>query len=127
MLPRVIVHNSVSLDGSLTGFDVNLPLHYQIAAGFCADLILVGSHTARTGIDIFLQEIPQETEKDRRKPVREGPLWVIIDTHGRLNGLLHIFRQMEYCRDVCILVSRTTPPEFLRYLQEREYDHIMDR
>ena len=31
MLPKVIIHNSTSIDGSLTNFEVNLPLHYQTA------------------------------------------------------------------------------------------------
>jgi len=31
MLPKTILHNPVSLDGSLTSFEPNMGLHYQIA------------------------------------------------------------------------------------------------
>jgi len=30
MLPKVIVHNSISLDGSLINFEPNMETHYQI-------------------------------------------------------------------------------------------------
>lgn len=125
ILPKVIVHNSVSLDGSLTNFEANLPLHYQIAGGFGADLHLVGSTTARTGMEVFLSGIPEERVTDLRKPDREGMLWAIPDSRGKLQGLLHVFRQSDYCRDVVILVSGTTPGEYIRYLEERRYDHFV--
>lgn len=115
----------MSLDGSLTNFEVNLPLHYQIAGGFGADMHLVGSTTARTGMELFLTEIPEETDSDLRKPDRGGILWAIPDSGGKLQGLLHVFRQSDYCRDVVILVSRTTPGEYIRYLEERRYDHFV--
>ena len=57
MLPEVIVHNSISIDGSLVNFPVNMPLHYQMAGRFNADMHLVGSNTAKIGIDLFLEEI----------------------------------------------------------------------
>jgi 2,5-diamino-6-(ribosylamino)-4(3H)-pyrimidinone 5'-phosphate reductase len=117
------VHNSISIDGSLVDFEVNLPLHYQLAGGFHADIHLVGSNTAITGIDTFLREVPPETAADFRKPRKEGILWAIPDTTGKLHGLLHIFRQSEYCRDVIVLVSERTSNEYLQYLREREYDH----
>lgn len=126
MLPKVIVHNSVSLDASLTKFEVNMPLHYQIVGRFNADMLLVGSNTAKSGIDLFFKEIPQETQEDFRKPNKEGILWAIPDTTGKLMRLLHVLRQSEYCKDVVILVSEKTPKEYLGYLKEREYDfHVV--
>ncbi|MBN1158326.1 MAG: dihydrofolate reductase family protein [Bacteroidales bacterium] len=125
MIPKVIVHNSISLDGSLTGFNVNMPLHYQIAGGFQADMHLVGSNTAKTGMDMFLDKIPEEREEDLRKPDKAGILWSIPDSTGKLKGLLHVFRQSEYCRDVVIFISQSTPDEYIKYLKERDYDHYV--
>ena len=105
MLPKVIVHNSVSIDGSLINFEVNMSLHYRIAGDFDAEMHLVGSNTAKSGIDLFLKEIPKETPDDFKKPNKEGILWVIPDTTGKMKGLLHILRQSEYCKDVIILIS----------------------
>lgn len=125
MLPQVIVHNAISLDGSLTGFPGNLPLYYRLAGEFGAGMHLVGSNTARKGIEMFYPEVPPERAEDRKKPGREGILWAIPDSGGKLQGLLHVFRQVEYCKDVVILVSETTPAAYIRYLMEREYDHYI--
>lgn len=43
--PRVTVHNTVSLDGQLTGFPVDLGLHYEIAGSIPHDAVLTGSGT----------------------------------------------------------------------------------
>lgn len=125
MLPEVIVHNSISIDGSLLNFEVNMPLHYQIAGGFKADMHLVGSNTVKVGIDLFLKEIPRESEFDYKKPDKNGILWAVPDTTGKLNGLLHVIRQSEYCKDVVILISEKTPKEYVRYLKERNYDNYI--
>jgi hypothetical protein len=45
VLPKVIIHNSVSLDGSLTDFEPNMGLHYQIAGNYPPDAHLIGSNT----------------------------------------------------------------------------------
>lgn len=125
MMPKVIVHNSVSVDGSLINFEVNMELHYKIAGGFNADMHLVGSNTAKIGIDLFLDEIPQETRDDFKKPRKKGILWAMPDTTGKMKGLLHIFRKSEYCKDVVILISEKTSKEYIRYLKKRSYDYYI--
>ena len=40
---KLIMHNSISLDGSFTDFEVNMGLHYQIASTYKADASLIGS------------------------------------------------------------------------------------
>lgn len=121
MLPKVIVHNSISLDGSLINFDVNLFLHYKIAGSFGADMHLVGSNTAKMGIEMFYNELPKETRDDFIKPNRKGILWAIPDSTGKLKGLLHVLRQSEFCRDVVVMLSEKTSKDYIRYLEERNY------
>lgn len=127
MHTRVILHNSVSVDGAFRGFEVDMGEHYRVVGRFAADVYLVGSATALAGIGIYNPEIPAEEESDFRKPDRPEGLswWVIPDSTGRLQGLLHIFRRFEYCRDVIIFVSRSTPAGYLRYLEERGYYYIV--
>ncbi|MGA1793422.1 MAG: dihydrofolate reductase family protein [Thermoplasmatota archaeon] len=122
MLPSVILHNSISLDGSLIGFEPDMETHYRIAGDYKAEVHLIGSNTAVTGFELFGGPPPEE-EKDRRRPERdEGlPYWAVIDTKGRLKGLLHGLRSFEYCRDVVVLVSERTPEDYLEYLKERDY------
>ncbi len=128
MLPKLIIHNSISLDCSISGFEANLELHYGILRSYSPDAMLVGSNTAKTGIELFCEEIPPEEEPDFVKPeIRPGDpraFWLLADSRGTLKGLLHILRRSEYCKDVIVLVSEKTPAAYLDYLKERNYDTI---
>jgi len=126
---KVILHNSISLDGSFLNFEVNMGIHYQITGNYKADAHLIGSKTARTGIEKY-GGVPPEEKKDFVKPKKENglPYWVIPDTKGILKGLLHAYRGFEFCRDVIVLSSEKTPKDYLRYLEERDYDyHIIGK
>lgn len=126
-LPGVVIHNSVSLDGSLLGFDVDMQEHYKIAGTYKPDVHLIGSNTVKAGMEMYEKRIPGEEQGDFVKPKRDKslPFWVIPDTKGKLKGLLHICRRFEFCRDVVILASEKTPRNYLHYLRERNYDcHI---
>jgi 2,5-diamino-6-(ribosylamino)-4(3H)-pyrimidinone 5'-phosphate reductase len=125
MLPRVIVHNSISLDGSLTGFEVNMGLHYKLAATYKPQAHLIGSNTLIMGIESYGNGVPPEEKGDFIKTEKDHslPYWVVPDTGGKLLGKLHAFRKFEFCRDVIVFVSGVTPKEYLRYLKERAYDY----
>ncbi|MBN2398774.1 MAG: dihydrofolate reductase family protein [Candidatus Aminicenantes bacterium] len=125
---KVIMHSSISLDGSLLGFEVDMGAHYRIAGSYRADIHLVGSDTAAEGLKMFYKKLPRETEKDLVKPKTNMklPLWVIPDSGGKLKGKLHVLRQSGRCRDIVILTTNSTPKGYLRYLTERNYDwHYM--
>ena len=68
MSQRLIIHNSVSLDCSLTGFMPDMELHYRLASYFNPDVHLIGSETILKGIEMFGEEIPGETENDFEPP-----------------------------------------------------------
>lgn len=130
MLPKVILHNSVSIDGSLTNFEPNMGLHYQIAGNYKPDVHLIGSNTIKAGIELYGDVVPPEEDNDFIKQEREKnlPFWVIIDTKGSLKGLLHTCRRFEYCKDVIVLVSEETPKTYLDHLKERNYNfHIVGK
>ncbi len=127
---KVIMHSSVSLDGSLLGFEVDMAAHYKIAGSFKADIHLVGSNTALSGLRIFYKKLPQEEERDFAKPKANAklPLWVIPDSGGRLKGKLHVLRNSGYCRDIAVLTTSNTPKGYLHYLTDRNYDwHYMGK
>lgn len=120
---KVILHSSVSLDGSVIGFEVDMNTHYQIVGSYKADIHLIGSNTARAGLEMFYPRIPPEAADDFQRPQRDKklPLWVIPDTRGQLKGTLHVLRRFELCRDILIIISRDTPKEYADYLRERDY------
>ncbi len=131
MKPRIIIHNSISLDGSYTGFTVDMERHYHILSGYRPDIILVGSVTARTGIEQFIDDFPEETEAEMKRPAKgvnsNKPRWVIIDTTGKMKGLMHVYRRSGFCSDVTVVVTGTTPRDYVDYLSQREYDTIKVR
>jgi len=124
--PKVIIHNSVSLDSSIDGFEVNLGLHYKIVGDYKADIHLIGSNTAETGIKNG-GKIPPEEDFDFKKPNKDKgfPYWVIPDTKGILDGMLHVYRRFEFCKDVVLLVSKKTSKKYIKYLEERDYDYFI--
>ena len=127
MLPKIILHNSISIDGSLTNFNPNMGLHYQIAGNFKPDIHLIGSNTIKKGIELYGDGVPPEEIGDFKKQERDKhlPYWVIIDTQSALKGLLHTCRRFEFCKDVIVLVSEKTPETYLNYLKERDYDYYL--
>jgi 2,5-diamino-6-(ribosylamino)-4(3H)-pyrimidinone 5'-phosphate reductase len=127
MTPEIIIHNSISLDGSLTGFMPDMALHYKIAGDYKPDAHLIGSQTIISGNEMFGEDIPEETQSDFEQPDRKKdlPWWVIVDSGGRLKRILHTCRRFEFCRDVIVLVSKSTPADYLQHLQQRNYRFIM--
>lgn len=127
MNSEIIIHNSVSLDGSLTGFMPDMGLHYKIAGGYEPDAHLIGSATILSGIEMFGEGVPEEGPEDFRSPESNPalPWWVIVDSGGRLKGVLHTCRRFEFCRDVIVLLSESTPRNYLKHLKERNYQYIV--
>lgn len=58
METEIIIHNSVSLNGSLTGFMPDMGVHYSTAGSFKHDARLIGSKTAISGIEMFGEKVP---------------------------------------------------------------------
>ncbi|MDP2217603.1 MAG: hypothetical protein Q8J68_09995 [Methanolobus sp.] len=129
MFPELIIHNTISLDGSLAGFSADIGLHYRILGSLGPDAMLVSSNTAKTGAEMFIGNIPSEEPSDIVKSAYKGdearPYWIIADSRGILEGMLHVFRRSEYCQDVIVLISEGTPASYAEYLQQRDYDHII--
>jgi len=127
MKQEIIIHNSVSIDGSLTGFMPDMGLHYKIAGGYKPQAHLIGADTVIAGNEMFGEGIPEELPSDFVKPDRDTslPWWVVVDSAGRLKGMLHTCRRFVYCRDVIVLVSESTPAEYIMHLKDRNYQFVL--
>jgi len=120
------MHNTISLDGSLKDFNIDMEQHYQIVGRFNADTHLIGSNTIKSGLEQFCEEIPKEKESDFIKPTikkdDKRPYWALVDSKGKLMNILHVIRQFDYCKDIIVFVSEATDKNYLNYLTERNYD-----
>ena len=124
MLPKVILHNAVSLDGRIDGFPIDLFQYYELAASWKEDATLAGS-------DTFLKaasEAPPEDESaflsPKIDPSDSRALLAIPDSRGRIRTW-HYLRSLPYWRDVVALCSKSTPQEYLDYLKGRHIDYII--
>lgn len=129
MLPNVILHTAMSLDGRITNFPADLEFYYGLAAQWNPDAILFGSETvlAAARADPSL-EVPPEHEEmfTPSKHTKEDPrpLLVIADSCGRVRCWDNI-RKWPYMRDVLALCSSSTPQEYLGYLKDRRIGTIV--
>jgi len=129
MLPKVILHTAMSLDGRITNFPADLELYYGLAAQWNPDAILFGSETvlAAARADPSLEVPPEHEEmftppKDAKEDPR--PLMVIADSRGRVR-CWDALRKWPYMRDVLALCSSATPQEYLGYLKDHRIGTII--
>jgi 2,5-diamino-6-(ribosylamino)-4(3H)-pyrimidinone 5'-phosphate reductase len=121
MLPRVVIHNEMSVDGRVEWLDVHMGLYYELAGRWKEDATLVGADTILAAPD----EIPEETEDDLGPVEVDGdrPLLVIPDSRGRVRTW-HALRSWPFWGRFVALVSSTTPEEYIGYLEARGIEHI---
>jgi 2,5-diamino-6-(ribosylamino)-4(3H)-pyrimidinone 5'-phosphate reductase len=125
MLPFVILHNSVSVDGHTTGFDVDMNTHYEIAGRFGTDAHLTGCDTLLAGDAELPPDGPGPYRPPTIDPDDERSLLVVVDSRGRLRkwGAL---RDMPYWREPKVaLCSRRTPEDYVQYLEERYVECVV--
>ena len=124
MLPKVILHNSVSADGRNTEFIPDIGLHYELTSRWKFDVHLVGSNTILKSEE----EVPPEGEEAFEAPeVKHDDtraILVIPDSRGRVRSW-HALRTAGLWRGMMALCSRSTPKEYLDYLQKRHIDSIV--
>src|SRR5512138_801131 len=115
MLPNVILHTAMSLDGRITNFPADLDLYYTLAAQWNPDAILFGSGTVLAAVrDNPALEVPPEHEEMFTPPAGKPdprPLLVIADSRGQVR-CWDAIRRWPYMRDVIALCSEKTPAEY---------------
>ncbi len=121
MLPRVVIHNGMSVDGRWDGFTGDVGLFYELAARWPADAILAGSNTMLAAAPAQADEPAVPPPCD---PADPRPLAAVVDSRGR-NRLWNYWRRQPYWRDVVALCSHSTPPAFLDSLRDKRVDPIV--
>jgi 2,5-diamino-6-(ribosylamino)-4(3H)-pyrimidinone 5'-phosphate reductase len=124
MLPRVILHNAVSVDGRMDWFAPDIGLFYELISRWKEDATLVGSNTILNAPEEIPEEGEEAFEPPKSAPHDPRPLLVVPDSRGRMRNW-HFFRQQPYWREVVALCSHSTPTTYLDYLQKRHVDSII--
>jgi 2,5-diamino-6-(ribosylamino)-4(3H)-pyrimidinone 5'-phosphate reductase len=111
----VIIHNAVSANGMLTGFEVDMELYYRLAGTLGCQADLVGSGTILAAPESGQVDDPEE---EYSVETGSGSLLVIPDSRGdvRCWGFL---QASGFWGDFACLVSESTPAEHLTYLGRR--------
>jgi 2,5-diamino-6-(ribosylamino)-4(3H)-pyrimidinone 5'-phosphate reductase len=125
MLPVVVIHNAVSVDGRTDWFTANIEKFYDITNVWKEDATLAGSDTLLAAYG----EVSEADESNdfEATPVEPGdtrPLLVVPDSRGRLR-IWHLLKKEEYWRDIIVLCSKTTPEDYLVYLDRRHVKYIV--
>lgn len=125
MKPKVILFNAVSVDGRFDHLEVDLGVFYGLAARFAEDATLVGSETILAAPEQGPPDPPDATAAPRPAP---GPdeqrgLLVCPDSRGRVRNWGWLLSQ-PFWRDAVVLVSRTTPADYLGYLDRMNITHL---
>jgi 2,5-diamino-6-(ribosylamino)-4(3H)-pyrimidinone 5'-phosphate reductase len=129
MLPKVILHTAMSLDGRITNFPADLELYYGLAAQWNPDAILFGSGTVLAAVrDNPALDVPPDHEEMFAPPedaqADPRPLLVIADSRGMVR-CWDAIRKWPYMRDVLALCSSSTPQEYLGYLADRRIGTVI--
>ena len=125
MLPRVILHNAVSLDGRIDGFPLDLHQYYELAASWKEDATLAGSDTISEGRKRSAsQRMSAPFSRPRLIRATVVPCWPFPTAAGAyVPGITY-----DPCPTGATLwpcVSESTPQEYLDYLKERHIDYII--
>jgi len=124
VLPRVIIHNAVSIDGRLDGFSADLGAYYGLIARWQEDATLVGADTVlRATQNESVGGVPPGTSDDR-DPNDPRPLLLIPDSRGRVHAW-QALRRAGYWRDCVALVSQQTPAQYLDYLASQHVQALV--
>ena len=124
MRPRVIIHNAVSLDGRVTGFEVNMARYYALVPTWKEDATLCGSGTILATPEGRVKETDGDAPARRADPKDKRPLLVVADSRGRVRcwGML---LGAGYWRDGVALCSQLTPASHIEYLRRRGVSRIV--
>jgi 2,5-diamino-6-(ribosylamino)-4(3H)-pyrimidinone 5'-phosphate reductase len=122
MLPKVIVHTEVSVDGRMDWLPEDGFLYYRLIGDWHVDAMLSGSGTMAAAYP------NPDTEADLAGTPPEKPAglqrMVVVDSQARLRCWRQM-QQSEWWGEVTALVSKATPKAYLEELTRLGIDTIV--
>jgi 2,5-diamino-6-(ribosylamino)-4(3H)-pyrimidinone 5'-phosphate reductase len=124
MRPRVIIHNAVSMDGKITGFDVDMGRYYGLVSSWGEDATLCGSGTMLATPEGRVREKAEDAPERKIDPRDKRPLLVVADSRGRVR-CWSMLLAAGFWRDGVALCSSQTPAKHIEYLRRRDVNRIV--
>jgi 2,5-diamino-6-(ribosylamino)-4(3H)-pyrimidinone 5'-phosphate reductase len=122
MLPKVIVHTEVSVDGRMDWLPDDGFLYYRLIGAWDIDAMLSGSGTMAAAYPT------PDREADLAAPPPEKPAglqrMIVVDSQARLRCWRQM-QQSEWWGDVTALVSKATPTAYVEELTALGIDTIV--
>ncbi len=130
MLPRVTIHNEISVDGRITGFSSDLHRFYLVGQRWHPDAILMGCDTVIAHFQA--SEAVEEAQPERLVPpddlaevaARHLPLLAVPDSRGRIRTWETLLQE-PWWRQVVALCTEKTPPSYLEHLGELGVEYLV--
>jgi 2,5-diamino-6-(ribosylamino)-4(3H)-pyrimidinone 5'-phosphate reductase len=122
MLPKVILHTEVSVDGRMDWMSDDNFLYYRMIADWKLDAMLSGSNTM-----LAAYPEPDTPEALAAPPPEKAPglqRLLIVDSRGRLRCWRQM-QQSEWWGEVTLLCSRATPAGYIEAVKRLGVDVIV--
>ncbi|MBN1873952.1 MAG: RibD family protein [Anaerolineae bacterium] len=122
MLPKVILHTEVSVDGRMDWMLDDNFLYYRMIAGWKLDAMLSGSNTM-----LAAYPAPDTPEMLAAPPPQKAPglqRLLVVDSRGRLQCWRQM-QQSQWWGDVTLLCTQTTPPAYVETVKRLGIDVIV--
>jgi len=123
--PKVTIFSMITLDAGYVSGLLDVDLYYEAGYALGADAVMAGADSMLEGLAGFGQAPCDETLPEEKRHDFNLPWLVITDSRARLMGYLGHYRNMEYIRDVLVLISEATPKAYVDYLRQNGYDYVV--
>jgi 2,5-diamino-6-(ribosylamino)-4(3H)-pyrimidinone 5'-phosphate reductase len=120
----VIIHNAVSLEGKVTGFEVDMRRYYALVPTWREDATLCGSGTILAAPEGRVKEKDEDVPRRKADPKERRPLLVVADSRGRVRCWSMLLGAGSW-RDGVALCSQRTPARHMEYLRKRRVSRIV--
>ena len=110
MQPKVILYIAMSLDGKISGFEINKNVYKEIKSHINSDAVFMDVETFKTLYTSIID-------------VGSKQLLVLPDNMGKISRSMLLERSSTM--NVLVLCSRSTPQDYLKFLEENYINHMI--
>jgi 2,5-diamino-6-(ribosylamino)-4(3H)-pyrimidinone 5'-phosphate reductase len=110
MQPKVILYIAMSLDGKISGFEINKNVYKAIKSDINSDAVFMDVETFKSSYTSIIDGSSKQ-------------LLVLPDNLGKISRNMLLERSSKM--NVLVLCSRSTPQNYLNFLEENYINHMI--